>query len=280
MLLADTPANNAYVWKGLPGFCWNAAVKNAKPGSHVLALHPGLRSGAGRMPLIAIREYGNGNVLFMGTDSAWKWRRGVEDKYHYRFWGQVVRWMAHKRHMADEKGIRCFFVPETPQAGNKVYIYAAVHDKLKRPLDNATVNVNITDENNKQNLSFQLLKQQGEWGIYKGIFVPEVSGKYKVALDCPQNGAELDVDINVSGRKLEQTGKPINLKALNEIANITQGAVFMPENINQVVSRINALPRQVEIEKRLMLWCQWWWGAIIVALLSLYWTMRKLFGLL
>ena len=27
----------------------------------------------------------------MGSDSAWRWRRGVEDKFHYRFWSQVVR---------------------------------------------------------------------------------------------------------------------------------------------------------------------------------------------
>ena len=44
--------------------------------------------------MIVTRSAGNGKVLYMGTDSAWRWRKGVEDTYHYRFWGQVVRWMS------------------------------------------------------------------------------------------------------------------------------------------------------------------------------------------
>ena len=29
----------------------------------------------------------------------------VEDLYHYRFWSQVVRWMAHQRHISGNEGI-------------------------------------------------------------------------------------------------------------------------------------------------------------------------------
>jgi hypothetical protein len=120
-MLADTPNANADVWRSLPGFSWNAAVKRTLPGSNVIAIHSGLRLGAARMPILVTREHGSGNVLFMGIDSAWRWRKGVEDKYHYRFWGQVVRWMAHKRHIAKDAGIRCFFLPEAPQLGATVF---------------------------------------------------------------------------------------------------------------------------------------------------------------
>ena len=46
----------------------------------------------------------------MGTDGAWRWRKGVEDKYHYRFWGQVVRWMAYQRNMAKGETMRLYYV--------------------------------------------------------------------------------------------------------------------------------------------------------------------------
>ena len=49
--------------------------------------------------------------------AAWRWRRGVEDKYHYRFWSQVVRWMAHGRYLAEKEGIRVIPDPERPKAG-------------------------------------------------------------------------------------------------------------------------------------------------------------------
>ena len=73
-----------------------------------------MRNDWGRMPLLVTRSAGNGKVLFLGTDSAWRWRRGVEDKFHYRFWGQVVRWMAHQRHLSEKDGIRLSYSPETP----------------------------------------------------------------------------------------------------------------------------------------------------------------------
>ena len=69
----------------------------------------------GRIPLLVTRAAGNGKVLYMGTDAAWRWRKGVEDTYHYRFWGQVVRWMSHQRHLAQEEGIRFFYTPRSAE---------------------------------------------------------------------------------------------------------------------------------------------------------------------
>ena len=280
LMLADSPTANSYIWKKLPGFCWNAAVRKTRPGSHVLALHSGLRSDSGRMPLIVIREYGNGNVLFMGTDSAWRWRKGVEDKYHYRYWGQVVRWMAHKRHLAGGKGIRCFFVPETPQVGNTVYLYATLNDRLGRPVDKAVVNVTLQPKAGGFAVDFSLTQEKEGWGVYKGSFVPETGGIYKARISSPQTGSELDFSINVSVKKREEVGRPVRMKTMYELANITGGGVFMPEELDSIITQINALPQEIEIEKRFLLWCQWWWGAMIILMLTLYWSLRKIFGLL
>ncbi|MEZ0299457.1 MAG: hypothetical protein ACAI35_23630, partial [Candidatus Methylacidiphilales bacterium] len=97
-MLASSETANVAVWKSLPGFYWNAGVKKAKTGTEVLAVHSSVRNEWGRLPLLVTKSFGNGKVLFMGTDAAWRWRKGVEDTYHYRFWGQVVRWMSHQRH--------------------------------------------------------------------------------------------------------------------------------------------------------------------------------------
>ncbi len=99
--LADTQDENAAVWEGLPGFQWYAAVERAHAASEVLCVHKSATNAFGRVPLLVTRTYGLGKVLFMGTDGAWRWRKGVEDKYHYRFWGQVVRWMAYQRTLAE-----------------------------------------------------------------------------------------------------------------------------------------------------------------------------------
>ena len=92
--LGETAEINRQVWRTLPGFYWYAGVKRAKAGTETLAVHDEVATASGRVPLIVTKTYGAGKVLFMGTDSAWRWRQGVEDKYHYRFWSQVARWMA------------------------------------------------------------------------------------------------------------------------------------------------------------------------------------------
>ena len=80
--LADTPAANASVWRNLPGFQWYAPVLRAKAGTETLAVHATDSNDNGRIPLLVTKTYGSGKILFMGTDAAWRWREGVEDKYH------------------------------------------------------------------------------------------------------------------------------------------------------------------------------------------------------
>ncbi|MEM0926220.1 MAG: hypothetical protein AAGJ83_09320, partial [Planctomycetota bacterium] len=82
--LADTEEENLEVWSNLPGFQWHAPVVRSKPGSETLAVHQETSNRYGRLPLLVTRTFGAGKVLFMGTDGSWRWRKGVEDKYHYR----------------------------------------------------------------------------------------------------------------------------------------------------------------------------------------------------
>ena len=107
--LEDTENANANLWSSLPGFQWFAGISRAKAGSEVLATHSSDTNQYGRIPLIVTKTFGTGKILFMGTDGAWRWRKGVEDKYHYRFWGQVARWMAYQRNMASDELMRLFY---------------------------------------------------------------------------------------------------------------------------------------------------------------------------
>ena len=278
LMLANTPDMNSSVWKRLPGFTWNAAVLSAAPGANVLAVHSGLQTETGRMPLIATRPYGQGNVLFMGIDSAWKWRKGVEDKYHYRFWGQVVRWMAHKRHLADKNGIRCFFVPETPEEGNTISLFASVYDSLNQPVEDAELKVSVSNGHKK--FSFNLIPQKDKWGVYKGSFIANKNGEYDLKITSDKNNSEMEMQIKVGKVQKEQIGRPVNMKILQDISAITAGEVILPENVDSILQKINSLPKRSEIENRIQIWAEWWWGALILLLLTSFWICRKIFGLL
>ena len=269
---------NDELWKQLPGFFWSAPVEKSRPGSEVLAVHSDMRNSWGRMPLLVTRPAGNGKVLFLGTDSAWRWRRGVEDKFHYRFWGQVVRWMAHQRHLSGKDGIRLSYSPETPQAGDTVFLQTTVLDQSGFPIDKGPVTGSVTSPGaRRERLEFAQL--DGGWGVFKSSFTAPEAGTYKLEIASEQNGRRLATGLFVSRPLLEKQGQPVNSQVLREISAITRGASFSVDDLDKVVDQISLLPEPQPVEKRLRVWSEPWWGGLLVLLLIVYWIGRKWAGL-
>lgn len=269
---------NDEIWKQLPGFFWSAAVEKSRPGSEVLAVHSLQRNAWGRVPLLVTRAAGSGKVLFMGTDSAWRWRRGVEDKFHYRFWSQVVRWMAHQRHLSEKQGIRLSFTPEAPQAGDTVYLQSTVFDASGYPIEDGSVSGSVASPSGRaERLEFSPVI--GGWGVFKANFTPQEGGRYKIRLTSEKNGRQLETELLVTQPQREKLGQPVNAEILRELANITRGANVGTEALEQIVQQISLLPEPKPMEKRTRLWSEPWWGGLILSLLSVYWVGRKLAGM-
>ncbi len=278
-MLANSEEANAAVWQMLPGFNWCAAVEKARPGSEVLGVHEALRNQWGKLPLLVTRPAGNGKALFLGTDSAWRWRMGVEDVYHYRFWGQVVRWMSYQRHRAHDQGFRLSFGPDNPAQGETVFLNATVFDSAGIPLNEGRVTAEIVSPKGRTT-KMALQGTTGGWGVYQGGFAPDMAGEYRVKLQCDQTGRSLDTKFLVRGIVREEVGKPAQVEVLREIAAITRGAVAAPEELTAFVERLAALPEAEAQERRVRLWCHPWWGGFLLALLTVYWIGRKMAGLI
>ena len=275
---SDAVRNDA-IWKRLPGFYWCAAVEKSRPGSTVLAVHSGMRNRWGRLPLLVSRPFGNGKTLFMGTDSAWRWRRGVEDKYHYQFWSQVVRWMAHQRHLSERPGIRLTYSPETPQVGETVFLQATVLSQGGLPIERGPVVGRITSESGAmERVEFASLP--GGWGVFQSSFLPESGEAYTVEIEAPKHDRKLETRIDVAAPTLERTGQPVNTGVLREIASITLGQSGTVEDLDSILDQIALLPEPRPLEKRIRVWANPWWGGLILLLLGVYWTGRKMAGMI
>jgi hypothetical protein len=269
---------NDELWKQLPGFYWSASVEKSRPGSEVLAVHGALRNQWGRMPLLVTRPAGSGKVLFLGTDSAWRWRRGVEDKFHYRFWGQVVRWMAHQRHLSEKDGIRLSYSPESPQAGDTVFLQSTVLDQSGFPVDKGPVTGKVTSPSGRtERLDFTQI--DGGWGVFKSSFAAQEAGQYKLEADSEPYGRHLATELLVSRPLIEKQGQPVNAQILGEIASLTRGASFPMADLDKIVGQIALLPEPKPVERRIRVWSDPKWGGAILLLLTVYWVGRKWAGL-
>ena len=277
--LADTQTENVQVWEDLPGFQWYAPVVRAKAGSEVLAVHGEMSNQYGRLPLLATRTFGAGKVLFMGTDGAWRWRKGVEDKYHYRFWGQVVRWMAYQRNMAKGETMRLFYTPDQPQTRQTLTLSAHVMDKGGEPLQTGDVIARIVSPAGKIE-TVRFLAEGDRWGVFQGRYTPAEPGKHEVTIACQQTSATLDASFFVQGQALEQVGKPARPDVLEELSLVSRGKSVQPHEIDEVIQMLAELPMPPPSIRRLQLWSHPLTGTLVVVLMGVFWIWRKAVGLI
>ncbi|HEX5470296.1 MAG TPA: hypothetical protein VFW73_00325 [Lacipirellulaceae bacterium] len=277
--LADYQQENAEVWDNLPGFQWYAPVVRAKAGTEVLCVHSDISNDYGRLPLLVTQTFGAGKVLFMGTDGAWRWRKGVEDKYHYRFWGQVVRWMAYQRNMAKGETMRLYYSPDQPLLGKTVMLKANVMERSGEPLSKGDVAARITAPSGRvQTIQFTSLND--EWGAFTGQYVSDEPGQHHVTLSCRQTGATLDATFFVQGAPKEPVGKPARPEVLEEIARVSRGKVIASQEISKILTQLRDLPEPPPIERRLQLWCHPITAGFLISMFGAFWVARKTVGLI
>jgi len=277
--LADTADENLQVWSNLPGFQWYAPVLSAKPGTETLCVHQEVSNRSGRLPLLVTRTYGAGKVLFMGTDGAWRWRKGVEDLYHYRFWGQVVRWMAYQRNMTQGEAMRLYYSPEQPQVRQTVSFHANVMESSGEPLGRGDVTLSVVPPSGR--VKTVRFESTGEaWGAFSARFTPSEPGEHRLKLFCKQTNDSLESTVFVRGVALEQVGKPARPEVLEEIARVTRGQVLSPDRVEDVVQWLARLPDPLPEVRRVALWSHPAVAGFFVLLLTMFWVGRKGVGLI
>ena len=249
-----------------------------RPARKSLATHNSEANNFGRIPLIVTKTYGAGKILFMGTDGAWRWRKGVEDRYHYRFWGQVVRWMAYQRNMSQGKNMRLFYSPDRPRTGAVLTLNANVSSATGEPLHDGAVIAGIVAPSGKTASVRLAPAGQDAWGLFTGLFTPSEPGDYQVHLSSADAGSTLDTTVSVQGASREKLGQPARVDVLREIAQITRGAVMSNTTPQAVAAAIAALPQPELLERRVRLWAHPLWAATLIFLLGIFWAGRKAAG--
>jgi hypothetical protein len=276
--LEDTEEANLKVWQSLPGFHWHGPAFRAKSGTDVLAIHDSAGNQFGRTPLLVTKTFGAGKLLYMGTDAAWRWRKGVEDRYHYRFWGQVVRWMAYQRNMSSGDRMRLFYSPDRPRTDATVTLNANVSSTTGEPLRDGQVIATVTSPSGKT--STLRLRSAGEdaWGLFNASFTPLEPGEHQVVLACAEADASLTTTISVQGQSRERIGQPVRKDVLAEIASITRGQLLETADATAIIQAVSKLPVREMQERRVPIWAHPYWAVSIVLLLGVFWVARKAVG--
>ena len=277
--LGDTQDQNSAIWENLPGFQWYAAVVKSKPGTDVLAVHSSDSNQHGRLPLLATKKFGNGKVLFMGTDGAWRWRKGVEDLYHYRFWGQVVRWMAYQRNMAKGKSMRLYYSPDQPSTRQVLTLNANVMQANGEPLPKGEVTARIEPPSGRaETIRFDSVGS--DWGAFASQFTPSETGKHRILLRCRETNTTLEASFDVRGNAVEVVGRPARPQVLEELSRVSNGQLVQAHEVQDILVRLQQLPEPPPKVRRRQLWCHPALLGLWLVLLSAFWIGRKMTGMI
>jgi hypothetical protein len=67
---------------------------------------------------------------------------------------------------------------------------------------------------------------------------------------------------------------------LAEISDVTGGKMAKMGDIKSLLDTISALPDPSPLVKRLRIWCHPAWAGILVTLMGVFWTGRKIVGVI
>jgi len=277
MLLSDVPEDNDRVWMNMPESYWCASVERAKAGATVLATHPFLSNRYGKLPLVATQHYGNGKTMIVNIDSTWRWRLVYGDIVHYRFWGNVLRWMIATPLEGKGKYVTLSSDKEEYQVGETATIYAKVVDKEYYPFSKGEVFVEVTDTYGKsERLPMELTDARK--GMYQMKYPIRASGVYRIQSVVPTLGEEgFQAAIKIFGESvsLEQNSLQMRKEVLERIAAKTGGKFHMMETASGIPDEIPYLERELSEVKLRSLWDTAYAIIAFVGIMTLEWFLRK-----
>ena len=287
MGLAENDYENMQAWNNLRKLQWYQPCQRPHPLATVLADHPSDRckDGATPQPLIAIRPFGKGEVVYFAFNETWRLRRLYGEKYYSRLWGQLIYRMGLSRALGSQKRFRVETDRPSYQAGQKVRISVEAYDRRYKPLEL---------ENNS--LSARLLVQQSP-GESKGlqtelriplardkmffetslpVFTP---GQYRLLVKDPVTLEEVETTFKVAPTTAERRSAVRNVALQQTLAEHTGGKIYELHEVGTMAEDIEDRPVEEISERRVRLWNTWLILGLGLMLMLGEWVTRKLLNL-
>ncbi|WP_278469748.1 hypothetical protein [Gimesia maris] len=278
---------NRDIWQDLPGHLWFLQGE-LKPGANVLAYGvspfnapPNEKTDG----VIIHRQYGSGQVIWIGIDSTWRWRFRVGDLYHHRFWGQLARWAAKNKASAGNEFVKFSLSKTDIDAGEITTASARWTQEYREqfPDVKSTVSIIKASEPDKVVASLELLNQKNQPLLQEANLPALPEGEYQLKLQTtpPIAGAkEIKTPLFVHSVKTIELGNlTSNPQLLTEMAESSGGKLLTPQTINELMELLPSLKQETTKQDEISVWDHWFFLILIMGILTVEWAIRKLNGL-
>ena len=279
LMLAADSASNLKIWNDLPGPRW-AALSEALPGAETLLEIVDANTQAA-IPGLVFRRFGAGRVLYSAFDESWRWRKGVADMHHQRYWNQVAKW-----------------IMEPPFAVQDAFIALDSGPTTYELEETAPIRVRITNPQLAANPNLKpeavILREGRVFGTvpldpdpqsftFRGETAPLESGDYEVRVripGVPDGLIKASTAFTVATNPFGELGRlHCDELLLRQIAKDSGGEYYREEEMQRLVELLGPASDHREITEEIQLWQSYWWFAPIMLLLTTEWILRRTKGL-
>jgi hypothetical protein len=274
--LSDKEEESAAIWKDLPPVYWVARVARPKPAAEVLLVdpNPARETRSGKMPVLALQHYGLGQVLYVGTDNTWRWRRNVGERYYTALWGQTMQRLAIQRLLGSSRRIQLATDRQNYMTGERVAVYARLYTSTYEPVQDPVVKgvFGLRARGAGRSTDVTLRSMPEQPGLYRGEFVAPPPGQYQFFVEQDLN---TPLDFNVTEPRFELSEPAMNEGLLRELAQVTGGAFLREEDLYRLPELVAARTEGVKSPMEVELWCSPLYFLLLLGVVSLEWILRK-----
>lgn len=295
MHLAGDPVENRKLWQRFGPLEWHQPTSGVHDQARVLLEHPTLKCADGKtpQPILAVRRYGKGEVVYIATNETWRLRREYGELYYRKFWGQMI----HRLGLSHALGNQKRFVVRTDrrqyQSGERVTVTVEAYDLNYEPLSTAKLTqpqlageliapgggaaANGAGGDGRRPLRLAQFRE----GVFETEFDVDEAGEYVVRVFDPLAEEQTDVSFRVTNLSAERRSAVRDAALERELAALKSrrygvaGHDYTPANFDRIVDDIY-VPDEIEsFPERIALWNTWTAFLLVVLLMLAEWAARK-----
>jgi len=271
---------NARLWTRVRPIYTVPAVAGAKPAATVLATLSDAPRRREPYPLIAWQRYGRGKSMFVGTDQLWRLRFKEGDKYHARFWGQVIQFLTLSRLLGENKRIQIETGRRSFRTGERVQIYTSVLNEAYDPISTPAYSVYADREGQTETATIRLEPVKDAPGLYQGYFTPEQEGRYLLRTAPSDREASNSVELQVATTPLEQLEPAMQEETLKKMAELSGGKYLSVRDLPALPEAIHAEVQTTIVRREKELWDLPLVFAVVLLLAATEWFFRRRWDLI
>ncbi len=272
--LASTPDENAASWLGFGRLYSVARVGRAKAGAQILVADkdPAKATRGGKMPIVALHQYGLGQVLFIGTDDTWRWRRNENEPLHAQLWGQIIQKLAMHRVLGGSSRTQLSADRRSYTVGDQVSVFARLYQSDFTPVRLPQVDATVTVQQRDSRHALTLRQVPDQPGMYRGEFATLVPGVHQVKVSTDSDAV---LELPVVEPRYELGATAMNEPLLRQMAELSEGAFFREENLFQLPDAIRSRSETITTTAEAELWASPFIFLLLTSLATTEWALRK-----